>query len=311
MQKLNDDSKLFLKGIFLTIVLSGFGFALLEVNLVPYGFTLFCVMPILLGYVVGVFPKFKIILAFSGVLGIVTFLYLLYLMGLESWWCVLTVSPLLFVLLFIGMYIGYFIRKEVNKRKETGSTNQTLKVYFFPLIVLIFSSAFEKFFTDKYTDVTVETKILLPYPKEFVFDYIKSVDTLAGEKPFLFHLGVQIPLKCTLEKDSVGAKRICYFKEGTIDEVVTEIKRGEILKMKITNYGMPGRKWLHFRDATYLFKQVGNETELTRITTYKTELKPRFYWNFFETTAIQTEHNYVLADLKRRLDKDFKNTNAK
>lgn len=109
-----------------------------------------------------------------------------------------------------------------------------------------------------------------------------------------------------LTVDSVGAKRVCNFKEGTIDEEVTEIKRGEILKIKITNYGMPGRKWLHFQDVIYLFKQVGSETELTRITTYRSELKPRFYWNYFETAAIQAEHNYVLADLKRRLDNDFK-----
>lgn len=83
---------------------------------------------------------------------------------------------------------------------------------------------------------------------------------MGGEVPFLMKIGVQKPLKCVLEKDSVGAKRICYFKEGTIDEVVTEFKRGESLKMKVTNYGMPGRKWLHFDDAIYLFKPVNGGT---------------------------------------------------
>ena len=264
-------------------------------------------MPVLLGYVIGVYPNYKIFLAFTGVVGVIIFFYLLVIGGLESWWCVLTLSPLFFVALYMGLHIGNFVRQVVKNRQKKKIKNQELKIYLLPVFVLILSSSVEKFFTEKYTDVTVETKILLPYSKEIVFDYIKSVDTLDSDKPFLFHIGVQIPLKCILEKDSVGAKRICYFKEGTIDEVVTEIKRGEILKMKITNYGMPGRKWLHFQEAIYLFKQVGNETELTRITTYKTELKPRFYWNYFETTAIQAEHNYVLTDLKRRLDRDFKN----
>ncbi|MEP7195552.1 MAG: polyketide cyclase [Saprospiraceae bacterium] len=304
--------KLFIKGTILTVVLSAIGFIFLELNLVPYGFTLFCVMPILLGYVIGVNPNKKILLAFTGVVGVNIFFYLLVIGGLESWWCVITLSPLFFVALFIGMHLGNIIREEVNKSQKYKSQknkikNQKLKIYLLPLFVLILSSSIENFFTEKYTNVTVETKVLLPYSKEIVFDYIKSVDTLDSEKPFLMHIGVQIPLKCVLEKDSVGAKRICYFKEGTIDEVVTEIKRGEILKMKVTNYGMPGRKWLHFQDAIYLFKQVGNQTELTRITSYKTELKPRFYWNYFETIAIQAEHNYVLTDLKRRLDIDFKN----
>lgn len=300
------DIKLFIKGTILTIVLSTIGFILLELNLVPYGFTLFCIMPILLGYVIGVYPNYKILLAFSCVVGVVMFFYLLVIGGLESWWCVITLSPLFFVALYMGMHIGNFMRQGVKNRQKKKIRNQELKIYLLPLFVLILSSSIEKFFTVKYTDVIVETKILLPYPKEIVFDYIKSVDTLDSDKPFLFHIGVQIPLKCVLEADTVGAKRICYFKEGTIDEEVVEIKRGEILKMKITNYGMPGRKWLHFQDAIYLFNQVGNETELTRITTYKSELKPRFYWNYFETIAIQAEHNYVLTDLKRRLDKDFK-----
>jgi len=289
----------------ITVALSSLGFILLELNLVSYGFTLFCVMPVILGYALGIFPKFSTILIFAGVMGVLATFFLLIIGELESLWCILTLLPLLLFLLFIGMYIGYAARKAVDRQKEKKSKDQTLQLYLYPLIILFLSGFFERFFTEKYTDVTVETKIMLPYPKEIVFDYIKSVDTLDSDKPFLFHIGVQVPLKCVLEKDSVGSARTCYFKGGTIDEVVTEFKRGEILKMKVTNFSMPGRKWLHFQDAIYLFKKKGDKTELTRITTYKTELKPRFYWNYFETIAIQAEHNYVLTDLKKRLEKSF------
>jgi len=146
------------------------------------------------------------------------------------------------------------------------------------------------------------TRIMLPYPKGMVFDHTKSFDTLISKKPFMFSIGIQTPLKCVLEKDSVGARRTCYFKEGTIDEVVTGFQRGEVLRMKITGYNMPGRKWLHFEEAVYLFRQEGDSTELTRITTYKSELKPRFYWDFWEEQAVRAEHDYVLSDLRRRLD---------
>lgn len=293
------DTKVFIKTIILTVALSCIGFGLLELNLVPYGYTLFCVMPILIGYVIGQYPKFKLTIAVAGILGIVIFFYLLVIGGLESWWCVLTLSPLIYLLLFIGMYIGFLIKKsQLNKDNENG---KRLNAYLLPVIILLFSSAIEKFFSEKYTDVKIETKIILPFSKEMVFDYVKSFDTLQSEKPFLFSIGIQTPLKCVLEKDSVGAKRTCYFKEGTIDEIVTDFKRGEILQMKITKYNMPGRKWLHFQDAIYLFTAVGNSTELTRITTYQSELKPRFYWSFWEEKAVRAEHDYVLADLKRRL----------
>jgi hypothetical protein len=295
----NSDEAVFIKASIITVVLSSLGFALLELNLVPYGCTLFCVMPVLIGYVIGQFPKFSITIVFASILGMVMFFYLLIIGGLESLFCVITLSPFLYLLLFVGMYIGFLIKKAVIKKDDNNNTR--LSVYILPIIILFISSAIEKFFTEKYTEVTIETKIMLPYSREMVFDYVKSFDTLQSEKPFLFSIGIQTPLKCVLEKDSVGAKRTCYFKEGTIDEIVTDYKRGEILQMKITKYNMPGRKWLHFQDAIYLFKAVGDSTELTRITTYKSELKPRFYWGFWEEKAVRAEHDYVMADLRRRL----------
>ena len=142
------------------------------------------------------------------------------------------------------MYFGYLLKN--SKRKKYNNNRQKLSAYIFPILILFLSSVIEKFFTEKYTNVSIETKITLPYSREMVFDYIKSVDTLVSKKPFIFKIGIQTPLKCVLEKDSVGAKRTCYFKEGTIDEIITNYKRGEVLKMKITKYNMPGRKWATF-----------------------------------------------------------------
>ncbi len=294
------DTKTFIIIVILTVVFSCLGFGLVELNLIPYGLTLFCIMPILLGYVIGQYPKFGIVVIIASIIGVIIFFYLLLIGGLESMWCVLTLTPLMYILLFVGIYIGFQIKKTRDKKDNEKGTHTN--AYVLPIIILFASSSFEKFFTEKYTEVRIETKIILPYSKETVFDYVKSFDTLQSKKPFLFSIGIQTPIKCILEKDSIGAKRTCYFKEGTIDEIVTEFKRGEILQMKITKYNMPGRKWLHFQDAVYLFKAVGDSTELRRITIYKSELKPRFYWDLWEEKAIRAEHDYVLSDLRRRLD---------
>jgi hypothetical protein len=109
-----------------------------------------------------------------------------------------------------------------------------------------------------------------------------------------------------LEKEEAGAKRICYFQDGSIEEKVIDIKRGEFIKMKVTDYNLPGFKWLKFDDAIYLFTQEGDSTKLTRITTYQSQLKPRIYWEFWEKQAIEAQHEYVLNDLKRRLDAKHK-----
>src|SRR5690349_558128 len=126
------DIQLFIKGAILTFVLSCFGFVLLELNLIPYGLTLFCVLPILLGYVLGVSPRFKISLIFSALFGIIWYFYLLYIGGFESLYCILTVSPFVVVLMLFGLYIGYAIRKKINGRKTRNTSGKSLRVYVFP-----------------------------------------------------------------------------------------------------------------------------------------------------------------------------------
>jgi len=293
------NGNMLLKTTLITVVLSCMGFGLLELELVPYGVTLFCVMPVLIGYIIGQFPTVKITLYFGVLLGSICFLFLLVIGGLESIFCSLTLFPFLMLLFFIGMSLGFFVKKQVERRKKDRS--RKINVYIVPVLVLILSGTIEHFFTDKYTRVEVETKVVLPYSRDTVFSYVRSFDTLNSPKPFVFNIGIQTPLKCKMDREGVGAKRTCYFKEGTIDEIVTAYEPGNLLRMNITRYNMPGRKWLHFREATYLFTSKGDSTEVTRITTYDTELKPRFYWSFWEQTAIRAEHEYVLADLRRRL----------
>jgi hypothetical protein len=256
----------FLLTSILTIILSSIGFALLHFSLLGYGYTFFILVPLCIGYFLGKKPSWKTSSTFALLVGLVAFFYLLITTQLEGLFCVVTLLPLIIVLVFLGAWLGWGIR-EILKNKETE--NKDLKLSIYPLLVLLFSGTIEHYFTEKYDYGKVESKIVLPYPKEVVFDYIKSVDTLDTDKPFLLHLGLSVPQKCILEKEEVGANRICYFKEGTIEEKVTEIKRGEILKMDVTKYGLPGRKWLKFQEATYLFEAKDNGTSLTRISTYR------------------------------------------
>jgi hypothetical protein len=290
------DTRTLVRTTLLTIALSCGAFALAVGHLEYYGVTVFCVIPVVIGIVLGQRPTFKISLYFGVTIGILIFLLSLITAGWESLFCVITSLPLVLLFVYIGLWLGFFLRKQFSR------PNNTLNTYLMPLALVLASAGIETTFTEKYNFTSIENSILLPYSPEVVFDHIKSVDSLGGETPFLFYIGIQKPLKCILKGDSVGASRTCYFEQGTIDERVTEFKRGESLKMRVTNLAMPGREWLHFRDAIYLFKKIGNDTKVTRITSYDTELKPRFYWRYFERLAIETEHEYVLNDLKRRLD---------
>jgi hypothetical protein len=286
----------FLFTILLTVLLSSAGFALFHFGLIGYGYTFFILIPLCIGYFLGLKLDWGISFAIAIAIGLASFFYLLITAQLEWTFCIIILLPLFLPLILLGIWIGGLFRKYVYKK---GAND--LKASLYPLIVLLFSGTVEHFFSSSYEYAKVESTIYLHSDASTVYDLIKSVDTLDGKRSLLMKLGLSVPQKCVLEKEEAGARRICYFEGGTIEETVTEIKRGECIKMKVTGYDLPGFKWLKFDDAIYLFEQKGDSTRLTRITTYRSQLKPRIYWEFWERKAIEAQHEYVLNDLKRRL----------
>jgi hypothetical protein len=293
--------KQFLATILFTTLLSSVGFALFDFGLIGYSYTFFILIPICIGYFLGLKSDWGISFVIALVIGLVSFFYLLITAQLEWTFCIIILLPLFLPLILLGIWLGSLFKKSLSKRNAND-----LKANLLPLIVLLFSGSIEHFFSSNYENAKVESTICLHYDASTVYDFIKSVDTLEGEKSLLMKLGLSVPQKCVLEKEEVGAKRICYFDGGSIEEKVIDIKRGEFIKMKVIDYHLPGFKWLKFDDAIYLFDKEGDSTKVTRITTYQSQLKPRIYWEFWEKQAIEAEHEYVLNDLKRRLDKKHK-----
>jgi hypothetical protein len=290
-------NRLFIAAI-ATFLLCTLGFTLFHFELVGLGYTFFIVVPLCIGYSLGIKLDWGISLVIAVMIGLTLFFFLLLTAGFEGLVCVIMLLPIFIPVVLIGILIGYNLRKRSLKTDKKN----IIKISLYPLIVLLFSGGIEHFFSNKFENAKVESTIYLPYEASTVYDFIKSVDTLAGKRSLLMNLGLSVPQKCVLEKEEVGAKRTCYFENGTIEEKVTDIKRGEYIKMKVTNYNLPGFKWLKFDDAIYLFDQKGDSTKLTRITTYQSQLKPRIYWEFWERQAIEAQHEYVLNDLKRRLE---------
>jgi hypothetical protein len=96
------------------------------------------------------------------------------------------------------------------------------------------------------------------------------------------------------------------FGGGTIVEKITELKRGKVLKMDVIDYNLIGRKWLGFKEAIYYFDKVGDHgCKMTRVTTYTSVLKPRWYWQPIEELGISQEHDYVFSNLTNDLKKKY------
>lgn len=279
------------------------GFLLLHGDFIGYGISFFVFLPFALGYTFGS-STIKSISLVGLIISLITFFILLIAGQLEGMVCILMAMPLVIAAVGFGALVKSLINKFRNKNEEEN----ILKSSILPLCLFLFFGFTENWLRQKDTFIVeVRSEIILPNTPIEVYETIKSVDTLVAEKPFLMKLDLPIPLKCILEKEEVGGLRTCYFEGGQIIERVTELEKGKILKMDVIDYQLTGRKWLGFKEAIYLFKELENDhCQLTRITTYTSELYPRFYWQPLERIGIEQEHEYVFRNLKKDLKNKYK-----
>jgi len=294
------ENKSFRISLILSLLFLSCGFILLHYGLVGYGLAFFVLLPIVVGLSIGALPN-KAWSLLGLVITLLCMIYGLIVLGLEGAVCGLMALGILLPLMFLGAVMGHLI---LLASKGKGTTN--LKILSAPFLVFLLAAPVENAIIDSPEIIESKTEIILPYSPDKVFDAIKSVDTLDVSKSFLMQIGLPVPHKCILEAEEIGAERTCYFEGGLIKEKVTEFERGKILRMVVTDYQLTGRKWLGFKDAIYLFDKVSdNETKLTRITTYTSELRPRVYWQPLEEMGIQQEHDYVFRNLKKDLKEKY------
>lgn len=282
----------------ITAIILILGFLFLHFGLVNYSATFFIIFPLSVGFSVGTFDKQKRGWAYVG-LGVLLFFGFLLAGHLEGLICVAMASPIFF--LMVG--IGYMVQKE---RLETEEFNKKrLMVSVMPLLILLVLDPIEQMILPEPETVTITNSILLDYPPDVVFDNVKAMDKLDAEKPIGIRLGLPSPYRCELDADTIGALRNCLFPNGRIVAEITKFEKGKVLEMDVIDYTLTGRDWFEFVDATYTFEEVGSQTKITRTSSYKSVLQPRFYWQPLEQWGIDQEHQFVLASLKKNLKERY------
>lgn len=297
--------------IILTLIFLGIGLLFLLLGIAEYNWVLFGLLPIVLGIAIGALPNRG--WAYFGVgFGIVCFLFFLLIGQMAGFLCVIMSMGIMVPFIFLGTLIVHLARRYKELKNPPG-----LPVLLLPLLVFLIAAPIEHFLTGQKKEVVeVKTEKIFNYTPEQVYDAIKSVDTLIAEKPFLMKLDLPVPVKCVLQKEEVGGLRTCYFSSGrlsrgdfgsgTITEKITRLERAKVLQMDVISYNLIGRNWLGFKQAIYYFEKVGDGScKLTRITTYTSELTPRFYWEPLEKMGIRQEHDYVFNNLLNDLHRKY------
>jgi hypothetical protein len=233
-----------------------------------------------------------------------TLISLMFLVKLryEGLLCALLAAPFLLIGLSAGAGLGYLFRRHVVERLRHQNTSTTIVFALMPAIILAGHHA-EMPALNAARRERVSNSIFLQAPPQEVWANIQSIDSINAAKPLLMYFGLPVPLRCTLERKGVGAKRTCYFENGFIEEIITKWDPPYSMDLTIDRTNMPGRHWLGFESATYELRQEGSGTRLTRTTTITSHLYPVWYWRYFERLGVSSEHEYLLRDLSSRLNR--------
>jgi hypothetical protein len=266
------------------------------------GATLFFVVPFCAGFAISMVTRGSNTSLAAALLSVLASLTFLVMGKMEGVLCAFMAFPLLLSAIAIGTLAGYLFRRHVVERLRHQMTGVVTVFALVPAVILA-GHQFELPALRTVRREIISNSILVTASPEEVWTNIQSIDSLAVPKPWLMNFGLPTPLRCTLERQGVGAKRTCYFDQGFIEETITGWSPPYSLQLTVDRSNMPGRHWLGFENAAYDLRREGSDTRLTRTTTITSHLYPVWYWRGLERLGVASEHEYILRDVANRLRK--------
>ena len=300
----NEDSGGFVLGTLagsgIAVIFGLGGFLLLRDKTEAMGAVLFLLLPFATGFATALFTRGYRIVVASLIIGGLICTAILLLSRFEGWVCVVMSMPLIAVGMTIGALLGVLVRRKAIDGAVRGTTFRLFILMAIP-IFLMGADYSEKPSRRTPRFETITHQVVLDAPPEAVWHELKSFDKITGNKTFLMKIGLPVPVRCVMEGEGVGAKRTCYFEQGSIEERVTEWQPPNSMKFEITASDVPGRPWLSFKDAAYEIRAVNGKTVVTRSTTIVSRLSPAWYWRPMEAIGVEQEHEYLFEELKRKV----------
>ncbi len=285
-----------------TAVAFGIGgyFLIEQMKNATMGVALFALLPIATGFATAIVARGKDIIFASLAIAVVICTCVLAMTGREGGVCVLMSAPLILAGLTIGALAGLlFTRLTKDFRRQRMMSLLMLAVL--PFFLMGANGVEQRSVTTPRAE-TITSTLVTDASRELVWEQLKTFDRIQGTKGLLMTIGLPVPVSCSMSGEGVGAIRTCYFEKGHIAERVTEWNPPSSMKFDVVEFDVPGRPWLSFKDASYELTTEGGKTFVTRKTTIFSILGPAWYWRPLEKIGVETEHEYLFEEVKRKIE---------
>ena len=279
-----------------------------------YGWTVFFLLPILIGYLPPFITSRKkevsrnqayalsFMTLFLACVGLLVF-------ALEGLICIFMAAPILILMTLVGSYLAY----TSQGRKIENPKNITLLV----ILSAFGFMSFDSLHTPQEL-IAVKTKIVVDASIEKVWENVVTFDQMEEPSDWVFQTGLAYPTHATIEGTGVGAIRYCNFSTGSFVEPITKWDAPHLLAFDVREQPIPMNElnpfWeVHpphldgyfksYKGQFKLTKLEDNRTELEGTTWYQVDINPEFYWSLWSDFIIHRIHKRVLKHIKTTAEK--------
>ena len=282
-----------------------------------YGWTVFTVIPILLGAIAALLVEVETWRPMRQPLQAQWWALLFTASGLVIWRieglvCLAMAAPLAIPLSILGAWGGHHLQLSIrNWRNRTISVVMALGA----VPVLLSTEAVRPLPVHEHVEAT---EIIIQAPPEVVWQFVGRLGKLPPPKELLFRVGIAYPTEVLLDSERFGSRRICRLSTGDMPETVSvwEPAKNLSFNVLVTPPSMKESNPFgeihpqHLNDYFVCEKGEfrleplpGGRTKLTGTSWYHSRIEPDAYWVLWTDSIVEAVHQRVMREIQARAEK--------
>jgi len=268
-----------------------------------YGYTLFLLLPIVLGMVAAMItkPKTAATALALGAAGPVAASLVLFGLGWEGAICIAMFLPIGIPLGALGGLLFYYASRQIPARRTSAM------LLFLPLGTLGFDV------TAQPPVFTVTTTVDIAATPERIWPHVVSYANLEQPDDWVFHTGVGYPIHVRMVGSGTTGTRYCDFSTGSFVEPIEVWDAPRLLRFRVTESAVPMHEWSFYshvepkhlhgyfvsKEGEFRLVDLGNgRTRVIGTSWYQHGLWPAQYWRLWSDAIIHRIHARVLGHIK-------------
>jgi len=276
-----------------------------------YGWTLFAVGPVVMGFLAAVVygstePRSATSCMYVG-MGAVGLIGLAFLgFALEGMLCLAMAAPIALPLAALGGWVGYFVQRRSEHTPQFAGAL---------LLFLPFMMYGEHRTRTEARPIEVSTSIVIHASADRVWHSVIHLASVPKPDSLIFH-SVAYPTRTSLEGSGLSATRQCVFSTGSIVEPIKVWDPGRELRFSVVSQPPLMREltpysavhpphlkleYLRSREGQFTLRaQADGTTLLTGTSYYESRLWPGEYWQLWTDMIAHQVHHAVLREIKKQ-----------